>query len=129
MVMWNWRGRQMIAAIDRKVMVRKRAASPCGSRTRLSSAGVELRLGLADARAEGEHDIDADRQEGEELDAGFEGDGRDHALMVLVGVDMAGAEQDGEDRHADRGQERRVAEDRGRRSGQRAVDVGDRACS
>ncbi len=46
----------------------------------------------------------------------FEGDRRDHALMMLVGVDMARAEQDGEDRHADRGQERDVGKQRRRRN-------------
>ena len=36
----------------------------------------------------------ADRQEGDQLDDRFEGDRRDHALVMLAGVDVAGAEQD-----------------------------------
>ena len=46
------------------------------------------------------HDIDhedADADESDQLDHRFEGDGGNHALVVLASVDMAGAEQDGED--------------------------------
>ena len=59
-------------------------------------------------------DEDADRQERGELDDGFEGDGRDDAVVLLLGIDIACAEQDREQRHP-------------RRDGQRQPDLVDAA--
>ena len=53
----------------------------------------------ADAAKHGEDDEEANRQEGRELDQRLGGNGNDQALLVLGGVDMAGAEQDRERRH------------------------------
>ena len=119
MVMWNWRGRQTIAAIDRKVMVRNRAERrPRETEVRLFQPAASRPRRLRDgAAAEREDRKESDGEKGEELDAGFEGDGRDHALVMLVGVDVAGAEQDGEDRHADRSQEGGIGEDSRGRAG------------
>ena len=43
-------------------------------------------------------DVDADDQEGGELDHALEGDRQHHALVMLGGVDVPGAEQDAEQR-------------------------------
>ena len=62
----------------------------------------------ADATEHGEQDEEADRQECRELDQRFGGDGNDQAFLVLGGVDVAGAEQDGEGRHRQGDDEGRV---------------------
>ena len=93
-------------------------------------------MGLCDARrlgaredhlesAAGEHDEEPDREQCRELHHRLERDGRDDAVMLLVGIDVARAEQHGEQRHARRDAEREadlvdareaaLAEARGRR--------------
>src|SRR5690606_1120943 len=68
--------------------------------------GVDFKPGRGGAGKDRLHaaaDIDhekADGEEGGELDDGFEGDGGDDAVVLLLGVDVTGAEQDGEQRHA-----------------------------
>ena len=69
-------------------------------------------------------DVDADDQEGRELDHALERDRKDHALVVLRGVDVASAEQDAEQSQQQQDQQRRLgtagARDRlGRRADQR----------
>jgi hypothetical protein len=44
-------------------------------------------------------DEQADGHKGNELHHRFHRDGEDHAVLVFRGVDVAGAEEDGEDRH------------------------------
>ena len=72
------------------------------------------RLGenIGEAVVELEGDEDADREEGEQLDHRFEGDGCDKAFVVFAGVDVADAEQDREGRHGERNVKRRVLEKR-----------------
>ena len=65
------------------------------------SAG-EGGLRAAGDREDGE---EADREHRGELDHRLEGDGGDHAVMALVLVEGAGAEEDGEEREAGRGPE------------------------
>src|SRR5690606_26888562 len=71
-----------------------------------SVVGVDFEArcgGAGEDRLHAAADIDdekADGEEGGELDDGFEGDGSDDAVVLLLGVDVAGAEQDGEQRHA-----------------------------
>jgi len=60
------------------------------------------------------------REQRAELDHGFHRDGHDHAVMALVGVEIAGAEQDGEKRQPDRHPKRgglHVGQGGGRRIG------------
>ena len=56
-------------------------------------------------------DEDADREEGDQLDQRLEGDGGHHALVALGGVEVARAEDDGEERHEQRHVERGVLHD------------------
>ena len=57
-------------------------------------------------------DVKPDGQERQQLDDRFEGDGDHHAFVMFRGVDVAGAEQDGEQGH-DQGHEKgRVLEQR-----------------
>jgi hypothetical protein len=51
----------------------------------------------------------ADRQEGDELDDGFAGDGQHQSVVMLGGVDLAGAKQHGERRHRHRHEQRQIA--------------------
>ncbi len=46
-------------------------------------------------------DEQADRDEGQELDDRFDRDGQDHAVLMFGRVDVAGAEENGEDAHGD----------------------------
>ena len=57
---------------------------------------------------------DADRQKGEQLDDRFGRDRQHQAVLMLGGVDMAGAEQHREGRHRQRHEQRDVAEQRPR---------------
>ena len=63
---------------------------------------------VADAAEHGEHHEEADRQERRQLDQRLGGDRDDQAFLVLGGIDVAGAEQDGEDGHRYRDDECRV---------------------
>ena len=67
---------------------------------------------VAEAVEQAEGDEQADAHEGDELDHRLEGDRRHQALMVLGRVDVAGAEQDGEQRHQRRDPQRGVAHHR-----------------
>ena len=95
----------------------------------------------ADAAEHGEQDEEANRQKCRELDQRFGCDGNDQAFLVLGGVDVTGAEQNGEGRHRQGDDEGRVgrqvellqrplAEQRVDRDGDRLQlqgDVGQRA--
>ena len=68
---------------------------------------------------------DTDRREGRELDDRFHGDRQHQPILMLGGVGMAGAEQDGEDGQHQSDQESEVAEQR--RQLQRRAVMGDEA--
>ncbi|MNZ58058.1 hypothetical protein D3C78_760570 [compost metagenome] len=55
-----------------------------------------------------EGDVGAHREEGQQLDQGLEGNGQHHATVVLGGVEVAGAEEDGEQRQHQGHDQRRV---------------------
>ena len=59
-----------------------------------------------------ESDEHADADKGNELDDRLGGDRQHQSVLMLGGVDMARAEQDGEDRHRDRDVEGNIAQDR-----------------
>ena len=67
-----------------------------------SGLSIPRRLGLVEqvgkAVIQAEGDEQADRQKGHQLDDRLEGDGRHHALVTLTGIEVPGAEQDGEGR-------------------------------
>ena len=75
---------------------------------------LEQRAGTAEHP---EGDKDADGEKGEQLDDQFGGDRQHQAVLVLGGVDMAGAEQHREGRHRQRHEQRNVAEQRLRGAG------------
>ena len=52
------------------------------------------------------------REEGEQLHHRLDRHGQDHAVLVLGGVGMARAEQDGEERQREGDEQRQVADDR-----------------
>ena len=56
----------------------------------------------------GECDEQADADEGDELHNGLDGDGENHAVLVLGRVDMAGAEEDREGAHRQRDEHGRI---------------------
>ena len=65
------------------------------------------------AQRPGEHDEsheDADGEEGDELDDRLGRDRQHQPVLMLGGVDVAGAEQHGERRHQQRDEQRDVAE-------------------
>ncbi len=66
------------------------------------------RVEVAEAVVEPVGDVDADREEGEQLDHRLEGDRRHHALVALGGVEVAGAEQHREGSERQRDVERAV---------------------
>ena len=72
---------------------------PCAKTVAISASRLDALEEAADAAEHGEHDEEADRQEGGELDEQLGRDRDDQAFLVLGGVDVAGAEQDGEGRH------------------------------
>ena len=80
-------------------MIQKPPLKPCAKMPLDLGALLGAREESADAAEHGEEDEEADRQEGRELDQRLGGDGDDQALLVLGGIDVAGAEQDGERRH------------------------------
>ena len=49
----------------------------------------------------GEGDEQPHRHKGHKLDDGFNRDGEDHPVLMLGGIDVAGAEQDGKDTHGE----------------------------
>ncbi|MCY1345726.1 hypothetical protein D9M69_317910 [compost metagenome] len=51
---------------------------------------------VVEAVEQAEGDVGAHREESQKLDQGFEGDRQHHAAVVLGGVEVAGAEEDGE---------------------------------
>ena len=59
-----------------------------------------------------EGDENADREKCDQLDDRFGGDRQHQAVLMLGGVDVAGAEQHGEGRHRQRDEQRDVAEQR-----------------
>src|SRR5690606_22872415 len=63
-----------------------------------------------DPAKNGNHDEYADGQKGRELDEGLGGDGQHQAVLVLRGVDVTGAEQDGEGGERYGREESRLAE-------------------
>ena len=79
----------------------------------------------ADAAEHREDDEEADRQEGCELDERLGRDGDDQAFLVLGGIDVAGAEQDGKGRHQERDHQCRVGRRLNSCSGKRAEQRGD----
>ena len=83
----------------------------------------------ADAAEHRERDEEAHGQERRELHQQFGGDGDDQPFLVLRGVDMARAEEDGERRHEQRDHKRRVDRDAEQRAveGRRAGCVTDNA--
>ena len=60
------------------------------------------------------HSVITDRQDRAQFDHGLEGHGQDHALVALAGVQLAGAEQDGEQGHAGRHDQRHMLGDKAR---------------
>ena len=80
---------------------------------------LQIGIGLGEQVAQAiEHapgDIDAQGQEGDQLDQRFEGDRLQQADMVLGGIGVAGAEQDGEQRHDRRDIEGGIAQPGGSR--------------
>ena len=54
---------------------------------------------------------DPHREKGQQLDDGFEGDRRYHALVALAGIEMTCAEQDGEQRQGERNVQCRILRD------------------
>ncbi len=117
---WNCRGSRMIATNDSSVLASSVSNGGCRSedagRLRTLHRRREQR---ARAVEHPEGDEDADRQEGQQLDDRFGGDRQHQAVLMLGGVDMAGAEQHREHRHRQRDEQRDVAE-------QRAGDAGAR---
>ncbi len=73
---------------------------------------------IAEAVEQTEGDECANRHECQELDQGFEGDGQDHSAVMLGDIEVAGAEEDGEQREHNRHDECRVA-----RAGTGRLDV------
>ena len=63
-----------------------------------------------DAAHHTEHDETADRHEGHQLHQRFDRDGENHAVLMLGGVDVAGTEQNCEDAHGERHQQRQAIE-------------------
>ena len=59
-----------------------------------------------------ERDEDANREEGDQFDGGFRGDRQHQSVLVLGGVHMTRAEQNGEGRHRHRDEQGNVAEHR-----------------
>ena len=67
------------------------------------TCGSEVTMGRKFFKAahHGEGHEQPHRHEGHELDDGFNRDGEDHAVLMLGGVDVAGAEEDGKKAHGD----------------------------
>ena len=65
----------------------------------------------------------ANREESDQLHAGLERDRSDDALVVLVGIDVAGAEENGKNAHAHRCQKGDVGQEReGKRINHKRVE-------
>ncbi len=79
----------------------------CGEHTRGGSL-VE-QIGEAIVQVIGNED--SHREKGHQLDDGFEGDRRYHALVALAGIEMTGTEQDGERRQDERNVQCRILRD------------------
>ncbi len=75
--------------------------------------GPRRRLGedVGEAVVKLEGDENAHREEGQQLDHGLEGDGRDKAFVMFAGVDVADAEEDREGGHGEGHVERRVLQE------------------
>ena len=101
-VTWNCRGRQMAAEAERKSRRHPAGAEAVVEPQALGGDAGEGGLRAAGDREDGE---EADREHRRELDHRLEGDGGDDAVMALVLVERAGAEEDGEEREARRGPE------------------------
>ena len=106
---WNWRGSSTMHTRLRNVTVTQMPPWK-------SCANILLDLGAlrgaldeaADAAEHGEDDEEADRQKGRQLDERLGRDGHDQAFLVLGGIDVAGAEQDGEGGHQQRDDQCRI---------------------
>ncbi|MCZ7562889.1 MAG: hypothetical protein M5U08_02970 [Burkholderiales bacterium] len=85
--------------------------------------GGGAREDVAESVVDDEGDEDADRHECEQFHQRLEGDRRDHALVMLGGVEMARSEQNGEERERRGHPERGVGQDRHRADGRRHHDV------
>ena len=111
-ITWNWRGRQRSPPSTRKVSVIQRGAEHLASASAAGRAARPAREEVAGAvdRCRTRRTAPTPRIAAQ-LDDRLEGDRRDHAVVVLVGVDVARAEQDREDRHAERDPERGVVPD------------------
>ena len=103
---WNCRGRQMTAAAERNVIATQRGPKMSGPW--IIAAGDVGEDG-AEPAGDAPDREDADGEERDELDDRLDGDGGDDAVVALVGVEVAGAEEDGEEREAgsDPGRRRR----------------------
>jgi hypothetical protein len=99
-----------------------------GRRRRQSGAQLGHRGGAREEVAEAvvqspRRDEDADGEEGDQLDHRLEGDRRHHALVALGGIEVAGAEQDGEGGEDHRDVERAVLPQRHRPGSRRHHDL------
>ena len=96
---WNWRGSSTMHTRLRNVtVIQKLPLKLAARRSRwISALGVRALDEAADAAEHGEDDEEADRQERRELDQRLGRDRHDQAFLVLGGVDVARAEQHGED--------------------------------
>ena len=97
-VTWNWRGRQITAAPARKVSVIQRAPNVAAGSQQVWRRAREDRRRASPAMPN-DHQTPTASERGE-LDHRLERDRRDDAVVALVDVDVAHAEQDREDRHA-----------------------------
>ena len=96
-VTWNCRGRQMIGGGGQEGHRRPARAEDVGA---LDHRGRHVGEDGAEPAGDAPDREDADGEQGDELDDRLDGDGGDDAVVALVGVEVAGAEQDGEEREA-----------------------------
>ena len=111
--MWNCRGSSRQATAASAVC----ASQPPPGRSRanfcaISGTAAACAIEVARAVEQDEGDEDADREEGEELHHRLHRDRQHHAVLVLGGVGVAGAEEDGEERERGGDEQREVADDR-----------------
>ena len=104
----------LVGVFDHSHLELARQADDCGNRQAECGqpAGVEGVFRIDDDAIGGSLGKDAletasdmdhenpDREQSRELDHGLEGDGGDDAMVLLLGVNMTRAEQDGKQRHA-----------------------------
>jgi len=89
---------------------KKGERQPAGAAQTIGQQGIDMRIGgdlggkFFEATHHGEGDEQPHRDESHKLDDGFNGNGEDHSILVLGGINVAGAEQDGKDAHGERHQ-------------------------